>query len=94
MVTCCGKSSGRQPGSAVWGGGVRSPGATAGKRKAKKLESGDSMEPATRFPEPGPLSGSWSENSAQGPMVKFIASTGEQPVVSVRQLSYAEVDMA
>jgi hypothetical protein len=58
-----------------------------------------SMEPATRLPAPGPLSGAGSAplpaqakgSSVQGPVVLPTASTGEQAAFSGRQLSYAEV---
>jgi hypothetical protein len=57
------------------------------------------MEPATRRPAPGPLSGAGSAplpaqakgSSAQGLVVKPTTSTGEQAASSGRQLSYAEV---
>jgi hypothetical protein len=60
-----GLPSGRQLGSARWETSVsqKAPRATAGRRKANELDSSDSggsMEPATRRPAPGPLSGAGS----------------------------------
>jgi hypothetical protein len=83
----------------------KAPRATAGKRKANELDSSNSscsMDPATRRPAPGPLSGAGSApspaqtqgNSAQGPMVKPTASTGEQAASSCRQLTNTEVGAA
>jgi hypothetical protein len=101
-----GQPSGRQPGSAGGGGETsvsqKASRATAGRRKANELdssESGGPIEPATRLPAPGPLSGVGSAplpaqakgSTAQGPVMKPTASTAEQAASSGRQLSYAEV---
>jgi hypothetical protein len=74
------------------------PRAAVGKRKANELDSsdsGDSMEPATRRPAPGPMPGAGSASlptQAKGaPALAPEKSTGEQPASSGRQLSYAEV---
>jgi hypothetical protein len=60
------------------------------------------MEPATRHPATGLLSGAGSaplsaqakRSSAQGPVIKPIASTGEQAASSGRKLSNAEIGVA
>jgi hypothetical protein len=60
------------------------------------------MEPATRRPAPGPLSGARfaplhgqaKGSSAQSPVVKPTANTGEKAASSGRQISYAEVGAA
>jgi hypothetical protein len=73
------------------------PRAAVGKRKANELDSSDSggsMEPATRRPASGPKPGVGSAplpTQAKGaPALAPENSTGEQPVSSGRQLSYAE----
>jgi hypothetical protein len=104
-----GQHRGRQPGSAGGGGensvSQKAPRATARKRKANEFDSSDSggsMEPATRCPAPGPLSGAGSAplpaqakgSSVQGPVVKSTAYTGEQAASGGRKLSYAEAEAA